>query len=331
MDSDNLILISSLFFLFILTALIVFAFIFFIPTGHEMGAIGEAFLAISYAITIYFFTILISLYFWKTAGDKRGNALIIIYSISLLAIVFSSWRICIYEKPMPTKEDSLKIKLERDAKLYTLYTTIPELKQKGDIYRPEKWTYYIDSSAIIDFINGLIKPPYEEMDSSIKINISKLLDFNKETIFENSTFTINYIGLVKSSIKINDIFYSPQREIIVTIVSYNQSNGGDAFILIGRKYQDHIKLYKYYNTRNADYPNAEIAYAACFEYLNSHSKGILNKSFWTKNILFKIHNIENTDLYGFQVKSRYKTDTLKIKQPLFEVKQRRLLNSKGIN
>jgi len=326
MKKDTVILIGCFITSSILGIIIVLSNILLIPAGHEMGAIAETILTLFFAGLIYFFTIIVSIFSWNVAGNRKIIILIITHSLSILLISFSSWRICFYSKPQLTLEERDIEKSKRDSMLNSLLIKIPSLKKNGYINRPNNSIYKKDSTIIIDSLRSLFNTPYNLMDSAMKIKIVNLIDFNIYTFFRESSFTINYLEFIKISLTIKDIYYSPDLQTLLAIIIFNVDNGSDALVLIGRKYDNQIKLYKYYHYNYPDYSNAGIAYAACFKHLNgidedySSCSRLLDKEFWSCKYIFDKYPDGNSFLYTYQVELKYNSNDYKKRTPIFDIK-----------
>lgn len=84
---------------FVISIILLFNNISRIPIGDEMGAIGETFLSLFYALII--FTITIALSIGSDYIFKKGQIYIqiFIHGTCVFLIFYSSYKVCIYREP----------------------------------------------------------------------------------------------------------------------------------------------------------------------------------------------------------------------------------------
>lgn len=90
---------------FVISLILLFNNISQIPIGDEMGAIGEMFISLFYALII--FTITIALSIGSDYIFQKGQIYIqiFIHGTCIFLIFYSSYRVCIYREPyMSPKE-----------------------------------------------------------------------------------------------------------------------------------------------------------------------------------------------------------------------------------
>lgn len=90
---------------FVMSLILLFNNISQIPIGDEMGAMGEMFISLFYALIIFIITIALSIGSDYIFQKGRIYIQIFIHGICVFLIFYSSYRVCIYrESYMPPKE-----------------------------------------------------------------------------------------------------------------------------------------------------------------------------------------------------------------------------------
>lgn len=294
-----------------------------IPVGDELGGLAEFFLCVFYAVIIYLFTIGLSIIVWKLSGSKKYVLLLLIHSLSVCLIYFSSWNVCVYRPSPLTEQELADQKITKFQELNKLLIKIPKLIRKGDVFKPQPFVCKTDSLKVSNALDSLFNIPYSSMDSTTKNKIADLIDFNIYTFYRDPGFTINYLNPIKSSIKVKEQYYSPNNQVFLSIITYNTVDGGDALILIVRKIENQLLVYKYYHYDYPDYPNVDIAYSACFKYVNGIGgrylkyPSFLKKEFWSYQDLFDKYNYKNSDLFNFQIENHDEKNKILPKVPIF--------------
>jgi hypothetical protein len=296
-----------------------------IPAGDELGGLAEFFLCVFYAVIIYLFNIGLSVIVWKLSGSKKYILLLLIHSLSVCLIYYSSWNVCIYRPSPLTEKELADQKIIELQKLNKLLIKIPKLIRKGDVFKPQPFVCKTDSLKVSNALDSLFNIPYSSMDSTTKNKIADLIDFNSYTIFRDPGFTIPYLNSIKSSIRVKELYYSPSNQVLLSVITFNTVDGGDALILIGRKIENRLLVYKYYHYQYPDYPNADIAYSACFKYVNGIGDrylkypSFLKKEFWLYPDLFEKYNYKNSYLFNFQIEKHDGKNRILPKVPIFDI------------
>lgn len=297
---------------FTLSIIILFYNISRIPSGHEMGAILEAFSAIITTIVIFGITIGVSVYVSTLESDSQNYLQFSIYFLCVLLVSFASWKICISEERGKTYEEVREI---QSNKLEKLISKGNRLIEKSDNIVPDIKTKAKDSISIMIFFthfldSAVISSSYKK-DLSYHDVFSHF--FNRNLTDSDSIESINCRKNILKNLSIDLMAYSPDRKFIFSILTYDinvNPTESNALALIGERKTGELILYKYrcfsndYGVLNKKYAfydlicNLKDKKSPCF-------KGSpLEKEFWTGRFFNKI-DINGQEKYIYQVNELY--------------------------
>ena len=317
----------------ILGTIVLFYNISKIPSGDEMGAIGEFFIATSFAIFIYFSSVVVSIVAWKAQTDNRSIVQLVLLCLCVSLIYYSSWKICVFRTPPLTIAEVKELKIRNTKEFYNFYHQIPQLIHDGYSYKPSDRVFSKDSLFILNSLKSLIGKPFQQIDSLSKVKIANFLGYRTGFFFENSLEIPGLLQTIAQSIKVRNIFYSPLNQSFLTFISYETGftdnkikiiDSGEAMALIGYKQENKMVFYRYYKLDSylKFIVNDNLAYSYCFK--NAIGRGIyperypnfLTKTFWNTEKVLKNTKYSDRILYGFEAYIPYNEKEYKLIDPI---------------
>ena len=248
---------------------------------------------------------------WKVAGDRRVSILIIIHSISILLITFSSWKICIYEPPSYTKGEISAIQLtELNKMIKRGDKMLADSENKTD----DQAIILEDSTAIINYFSHFLDSAFYNHSDSIKIAYSstfyyffnRLLisqPYGKVEMISDSIETNKYRQIIKHNLSIDFFSYSPDQRKLFIIMTYEVGEDpkeANALAMLGERDEEKIILYRCPRFRN-DYGVVNKKYAF-YQIISDFedSENPLKTSFWD-GYWYKKVRFNNTEKYRYQL------------------------------
>ena len=288
-----------------------------IPAGDEMGGILEAFAALILAFLIYVLFATVSIILWNK-GTKNKNIIQLILSVLCVGLIYySSWKVCVYREAPLTAEETEELKIKNTNEFNSFYARIPKLIEHGDVYRPLNGAFVQDSLFILNSLKSLFGQSFHTMDSTSKIKTATFLGYRTGWFFEDSLGVSKLLETANQSLKLRNIFYSPDYQVLLAFVSYKTKfvdidnkwlNSGEAIALIGYKQNNEMIFYKYYKLDSYInfITNDDIAYSYCFKeaigkgYNSEIYSNFLKSKFWQSPKVTKSVNYNGKLLYGFE-------------------------------
>jgi hypothetical protein len=254
------------------------------------------------------------------SSPRFGNQNIIqsvLFFLYVITIYKFNYDICIRDTKPMTFEQEQKQKRETQYNLMRMYENIPQILKQGESYRPGYDKYEADSIIISNYLKAQICIPFEEMDSIQLRLVSKMFGYNyryqdrhKDCELGTETF-----GGMCNSIKLRNIFYSPDLELIIPVISYQKMSRwgaddpkfvtGSSISYIGFRSQDSLKFYFHRATHGASnhLTDEKLAYARMIEILlgDKYHTSILSNEYWSPLELRRKTSLESRDYYEFEL------------------------------
>lgn len=326
----------------IIGLIIVFYNVGKIPNGSGMGAIVLIFTAFVIFIFSFVIYVLVSLLIWKKKSKYQAIIQIPLFIAFLTLTYLSSWKVCVYSKPEPTEKELLAEQYEQYKTLKKYYYTIPYIIKNGQTFRPSKKIASNDSLLLLNSMKDLLSIKSNDLDSISELKLIGLFYKNSTIRPRNNedSLSINkQHKLINQSLKIRNLFYSPDHRKILIFVSYktNQANritlgfngSGKSFALMAFKSGNKMVVFNYYNI---DYSygfikNDNIAYSLCFQNLigdSDHGKyairdNFLSSEYWNSVSMTKKLDLKNKMHYELHFVDKH-GEKFKFEKPIYTLK-----------
>ncbi len=308
-----------------------------VPGGYELGVLGFMFLSMAVSAAIYFVFASVSIAF--SVSKIKYNYLIQLLSMILcsVSIYVATYIICVENTRQATpEEEELRIKKIVE-NLETLYDKIPTIIDKGTVFRPNATIVKNDSLMVLDYLKSKLCVPHETMDSTHRVIVNSYLKYSQEYFMsDENTEKINQgISHICESLKIRNLFYSPDHEVVVIIFSNNEMASlgrgdpdfqvGSSLAFIGVKDKGILSLYFYCGSDFSPryISNDNLAYARTFKDIIGKGNydykytNMLDKTFWKKKTMQKTYKSNNELFYGFEGKINKELNEFTKQEPAF--------------
>lgn len=299
----------------ILSLFIAFNSIGNIPSGNEMGAIGQAIMS----LLITFFILLIG-YFVSIYIEKYGLK-ITTYVIILLSVYYFTDRICVTEPFIPTPKKEIRAENQKNEEIDNKKVKKIIGKIDLNLKSPEYAKMY--EKLILSKAKELLSQGYNAKNENIEIknSIARFLNWFEFPSYEQDSshynWSINYVKDVEKSLKCKLLYFSPNQEIFLAFLTFNYSpydesiigTSANCFVYLCYFKNNDISIYPYfqYPSVSDDFPNENIAFNHVIRYLNNDygeeyfEYKLSYKKFWVTR-QFKKFDYEANNYYGFQLK-----------------------------
>ena len=285
-----------------------------IPASYEMGAIGLALEAYLGAVLIFSASLFILMLLKKIIEDKHIYIfLIIVFSIALFSIHYTSWRICVYQDPLLTERNRVVFGSVNDNK-----KLVEKMIKEGEVFMPTKNEFIVVKQSIYNTLKKLLDQPYklrikDSLNSEIYFQV-----FNWRSYDEDSASTNLYNSSRSKSLRIDTILFSPDFKKIIVFASFTShyivykgtpntispsdilDSNSYSITLLGIVKGNKLLL----GNKEMDYPaygfsNQESAYYQTFIH-NNESYTFTKKEFWDRGF-FELKKIDDKQYYVFEI------------------------------
>ena len=290
-----------------------------IPSGNELGGLGQMMLALFSTTFILVVTYFIDRFFGHTIVFGNNNIRIPIYIFCLILVQFRAYKICIYKVKIPTLEEQWKTSLKNEVKDHKF---VKKLIRKTELNLPVSKVVKSDSAMIISSLSSFL---LEELDADEYSNNQKDLlrrFFSFYKFPEKDEFVRINLKQISKTLNLELLQYSPDQKFFLAYISFNElltnrkeiNEISDCLVFVGTNSKDSIQMYPFfqYPLSGTNSPNRSIAFYKVYKYLsngfdeNYRIYPVTKRIFWENKYLFLKQSVEKGSFYGFQFKNRGK-------------------------
>lgn len=250
---------------------------------------------------------------------------VLLFIICICIVYYSSWKVCVNQLTPLTDKERMDFQYKQFNNLNKFYKTIPDLISNGEIFRPSEKIREKDSVTILTSLLNLTENPPSKMDSLTELIVASFFYYKGLPIKlnEDSLFFKNELAKIHKTLKVRNIFYSPNFTKFLMFISYEQnenkhmrldfSGSGNAIAVIGYKKENRIVFYKFFKS---DYSygffiNEDIAYSYCFKNTmgkdyNIYFTNFLRAKFWKTVTLKRQLNLNGKSKFILEIDNPHK-------------------------